>query len=309
MRYVRFVVWGIVFTYSAAAQLQIPAQSPQSARQALIEMFLGSGSDAFTKHLPKLMSQVLIRRGEGLGNPIVQKFSEIGRQMTAAGHVETFDEGSLLLVSEQNEDEAKTRTEVTVEHDYLLGENDEIELSIHVYRKGQLLFLPVVPSITFTMTQENEVWKLSDVVLTARVPLTDPEYLDGVREKENEIDERGAKARIEVILSAEMAFAAQHPDRGFTCNLRDLFGKGMATAPTNEYSANPAWAANDSNGYHFSLIGCSGSPASMFQLTGQPFDTDSGMKTFCADESGTMRFVTSGNSSDCLTQGQLVNAP
>ena len=37
---------------------------PQSARQALIEMFMGKGSDDFAKHLPEAARQTLIRKGE-----------------------------------------------------------------------------------------------------------------------------------------------------------------------------------------------------------------------------------------------------
>jgi len=148
-------------TANVAAQSQAPPQKqtppPQTARQALIEMFMGKGPDSFVKHLPKVASQALIRKGENPETSMVQKISMIGYQIAAQGHVETFDEGPMLLVSEQEEGKEKVKTEVTVERDNLMGESDEIEVSIHMYRDGQPEFLPVVPRLIFSMTQENEV--------------------------------------------------------------------------------------------------------------------------------------------------------
>ena len=183
-------------TANVAAQSQAPPQKqtppPQTARQALIEMFMGKGPDSFVKHLPKVASQALIRKGENPETSMVQKISMIGYQIAAQGHVETFDEGPMLLVSEQEEGKEKVKTEVTVERDNLMGESDEIEVSIHMYRDGQPEFLPVVPRLIFSMTQENEVWRLTEATLAAHVPLTDPDYLKGVRKKEDESNENMA---------------------------------------------------------------------------------------------------------------------
>jgi hypothetical protein len=184
---------------SLQAQTQTPPPPPQTARQALIEMFLGKNPDAFAKHLPKVASQALIRKGESPGTSLVQKISMIGRQLTAQGHAETFDVGPTLLVSEQDEGKEKVKTEVIVERDNLMGENDEIEVSIHVYRDGEPEFLPVIPRLIFSMTQEKEIWRLTEATLAAHVPLTDPDYLKGVRKKEDEASENMASARVSMI--------------------------------------------------------------------------------------------------------------
>ena len=106
-----------------------------------------------------------------------------------------------------------------------MGETDEIEVSIHVYRDGEPEFLPVVPRLIFSMTQEKEIWRLTEATLAAHVPLTDPDYLKGVRKKEDEADENMASARVSMIALAEAGDASQHPHRGFSCNLTELFGK------------------------------------------------------------------------------------
>jgi hypothetical protein len=294
---------------SMRAQTQTPPPPPQTARQALIEMFMGKNPDSFAKHLPEGARQALIRKGETSETSMVQRIGMIGRQITAqGGHVETFDEGQTLLSSEKDGPE-KERIEVIVEHDSLMGENDEIELSIHLYRNGEPEFLPVIPRLIFSMIQEKEIWRLGEATLAAHVPLTDPDYLKGVRKKEDEANENMASARVEMIAAAELSYSSKHSDRGYTCALSDLSGKGDTTAEPGQSLENytPGLADNDSSGYRFSISGCSGSPASRFQITAVPLEPGSGMKAFCTDESGTLRFEANGNGSICLTQGQVVN--
>ncbi len=287
-------------------QTQAPAMPPQTARQALLEMFLGKTPDAFKKHLPQMASKALIHQSDDAASSIVQQISMIGRQLTAQGHLETFDEGATLLVSEQDEGQRKIRTEVIVEHDSLAGENDEIELSIHVYRDGQPDFLPVIPRLIFTMTQEDGIWRLAEATLAAHIPLTDPDYLKGVRKKQDETNENMAAMRVRKLAAVELRFAAQHPERGFSCNFANIAAtpdQGDATTETS------AAASNESAGYHFAISGCSGTPASKFQITAVPLESDSEMKAFCADESGKLRFDAHGKAAACLSQGQVVDQP
>jgi hypothetical protein len=284
------------------AQIQTSPEPPQTPRQALIEMFMSKSPGAFVKHLPKAASQALIRKSDNPETSLVQKISTIGQQMTAQGHVETFDVGPALLVLEQDEGKEKVKTEVMVERDNLMGENDEIEVSIHVYRDGQPEFLPVVPRLIFSMTQEKEIWCLTEATLAAHIPLTDPDYLKGVRKKEDETSESMASARVSMIAVAEAGYASTHPGHGYSCNLAELFGKGEMGGADGQ-----PFAGNESSGYHFSLAGCDGNPASKFQITAVPLESDSGMKAFCADESGTVRFDASGKGTACLSRGQVLN--
>jgi hypothetical protein len=313
MRSICFVLL-VAFAPSVSLHAQTPAPPPppQTARQALIEMFLGKDPDAFAKHLPAVASQALIRKGETPEASIVKQISMIGRQMIAQGeHIESFDEGSTLLVSEQNEGTEKVKVEVVVENDSLMGENDEIEVSIHVYRDGEPEFLPVIPRLIFSMTQEKEIWKLTEATLAAHVPLTDPDYLKGVRKKQDEANENMAAMRVNMIATAERRYTSTHPDSGYTCNLSAVFGQGDAANPPAQAPAGNASniASDESNGYHFALTGCNGNPASKFQVTATPAESDSGMKAFCADESGTVRFDASGKGSACLSRGQVLNPP
>jgi len=74
---------GFAINICLEAQTPLPAQAPQTARQALIEMFLGKGADDFAKHLPESSLHSLIRKDESPETSIVQRISTIGRQMTA----------------------------------------------------------------------------------------------------------------------------------------------------------------------------------------------------------------------------------
>jgi len=290
-----FLVLSLALIAFVSSQAQMTStKPPQTARQALLEMFLGKSPDAFAKHLPKATMQALMRKGEGPETTMLQRISGLGRQMTAGEHFESFDVGPTLLVSEQKDGGDKFTIEVVVDHDSLLGETDEIQLSLELYRNGQPEFLPVYPSLVFSLIQEDEVWKLSDVMLTARVPLTDPEYLKGARKKMNELDEDAARGRVSLIAMAETRYSSQHPGKGYSCNLSELF-KGDADLATNVTS-----------GYRFSISGCEGSPVTRFQVIAVPVEEGSGMKAFCADESGKERFDANGDGTACLSHGLAV---
>lgn len=280
---------------------------PQSARQALIEMFLGKGDEAFTKHLPEDARRTLIRKGETPETSTILRISAIGRQMAMQSeHIETFETGPTLLVNEQNNHREKI--EVDVERDSLIGDNDEIELSVHYYKDGQLQPLPIVPRLTFTLTQEKDIWRLIEITAAAHVPLTDPDYLKGLRRQENEATEGQVKQRIETIAGAETSYAAKHPDLGYTCSLQSLFAADPNANPgENGAFFDPGQGNDEWNGYHFALAGCEGNPPAKYHVTAMPTVSDTGMRTFCSDESGSVKFVVEKPSA-CLTRGKPANA-
>lgn len=298
-----FLLLAVIGARSVVAQT--PASPPpQTARQALIEMFLGKGEGDFAKHLPEAAKGVLIHKGENPDTSIVLRISAIGRQMVAQGeHIETFDAGSTMLVSEQNDGHEKT--EVVVEHDSLLGEEDEIELSVHIYKDGQPQPLLVIPRIIFTLKQEKEIWRLTEVTVAAHVPLTDADYIQGLRSQQDESNESAAQGRMSMIAQAETSYAANHPDHGYICSLTNLFAPPSGGEPAPYYI--PAFANEEANGYRFTLTGCDGVPALKYRVTAVPADPDSSMKAFCTDESGTIRFVNAGKSSTCFRRGQVVS--
>jgi hypothetical protein len=281
-------------------------QAPQSARQALIEMFTGKGADDFAKHLPDDARRALIRKGDSPENSTVLKIAMIGREVAAqGGHIETFNTGPNILISE--DPNSHERIEVAVEHDSLLGEDDEIELSVRLYKDGELQQLPVVPRLVFTMTQEKEIWRLSELTVAAHVPLTDPDYLKTLRKEQNDSNEASARSRVMIIAQAESQYAANHKDMGYACTLATLYpspeGGDAAVYPQ-------AFANEEFSGYRFTISGCTGTPASKYRLLAEPADPESEMKVFCADDSGIIRSISADKKSACFSRGDVeMNTP
>ena len=310
MRLFRLAPFFVAIAGSISLLAQTPAAAPpppQSARQALLEMFLGKGEDDLTKHLPEVAHQALIHKGDSPETNVILKISTIGRQLTAQGeHFESFETGPNLLISEQNNGHEKY--EIAVEHDTLLGEDDEIELSVHYYKDGQLQSLPVVPRLIFTLRQEKEIWRLTEVTAAIHAPLTDPDYLKGLRKDQNESNETAARNRMVAIATAETNYATRHPDRGYACTLATIFAPEPGAMPgENGFVYDPGQGNEEWSGYRFALMGCDGSPAARYRITAMPLEPDAGMKTFCADESGAFKFVTTGKGSTCFSRGQSVN--
>jgi hypothetical protein len=312
MRYIGLVfIWivacGIWLTAQTPAQTPAPPP-PQTARQALIEMFFGKGENDFAKHLPDAAHQALIHKGENPDTSTVLRISAFGRQAVAeGGKIETFDVGPTLLASELGADHEKI--EVVVEHDSLLGEEDEIELSFHYYKAGQAQTLPLVPRLIFTFKQEKEIWRLTEVVAAAHIPLTDPDYLKELRKEQDEANESATRQRVNNIAAAETGYAANHPEIGYACSLSALFARDPAAGEDGGAGVDPGQSNDESDGYHFALAGCDGPPALKYRLTAVPLDPDANTKIFCSDESGTPKFVTTGKSSTCFSRGELVNPP
>jgi len=285
----------------------VPPQ-PQTARQALIEMFMSKNQDDFAKHLPDAARQALIHKGETLETSFVLRIAMLGRGIAGQGeHIETFDVGPNILVSEQGDHHE--RLEVAVERDSFMGEHDEIELSVHIYKDGKEQAIPVIPRLIFTLTQEKDIWQLTELTVAAHVPLTDPEYLKGVRRQQNEANESAAQMRMNMIVAQQTSRAAAQRGVGYSCKLAGLMPQTDQSAAVDATtSANPEQPTEESNGYRFTISGCGGSPASKYRLTAVPIDPDSDSKTFCADESGKLRFVIGGTPASCFNRGQLVDA-
>jgi len=287
-----------------AAQTQPP---PQTARQALIEMFTGKSPDAFEKHLPEAARHTLIHKGDSEQTSWVLQFAAASRELSASGkHVETFDAGPLLLSVEDQG--AQNKVEVTVERDNLMGEEDEIEVSLQIFQKGDVKPLPFLPRLIFIMKQEKDIWRVSEATLAVHAPLADPEYLGTLKKMQNEENEGMAQVRVNDLVRAEANYAAKYPERGYSCKLSDLYSKESQADMGQQQaeSFDPALTSEESYGFRFAISGCNGVPAAKFQITAVPEDPDSGMKAFCANASGKVRFANDGTAATCLSAGAMV---
>lgn len=313
-----------VFAQNSSEVAQSINEPPkQSARQALIEMFLGKGPEDFLKHLPDATRRALIHKGDTMEGSWALRLAEVGRAISMQGQkVETFDEGPAILV--MNDPRGHDKVEVMVEHDSFMGESDEIELSIRYSKDGQPAAMPFVPRFIFTLQEEKETWRLAEVTAAAHIPLTDPDYLKGLRKLQDESNEATIQMRVMTIARAEKAYAQSHPDHGYACNLATIFGQQQTELTPQPPSVETPLASMSApdvqiydpgqqnevwNGYRFTLSGCDGPPASKYALTVAPADPepDVEMKTFCTDESEVIKFVAAGKPASCASNGQPLN--
>jgi type IV pilus assembly protein PilA len=108
-------------------------------------------------------------------------------------------------------------------------------------------------------------------------------------------NEASAVNEIRTVNAAEVSFNASR--RGYTCSLSDL-----------QEFAGDALATGQRHGYILELSGCeseaSGGPNAHYQVTARPQHYNrSGMRAFCSDEGGVIRFDTMGSPEKCLSDG------
>ncbi len=295
------------------------SSTPQTARQALMEMFSTNGSGTFVKHLPAATQSALENAG---ALKALQQYSMLASQFHKTGNqLETFETGPVLLAN----DDAKNgqRVEVIVESDSLQGDNDNIELSIRTYKDKQLQRTPFMPRITFCMKMESGIWKLNEILFSMRVPLADPDFLksitDGMKSRAATMTQTQLQsspstitfggdsaviASMRSILTAENTYKSTYASVGYTCTLSDLDGFGGGEP--NEHQAMliaSGLASGKKHGYVFTLSGCEGTPAKSFHLAAVPAGNSFGRRAFCAEPSGAIRYSTDGSIATCQASG------
>lgn len=319
----------MLFTMVSFAQ----PSDPQTARQALMEMFFSKTPGTFVKHLPVVTRTALEKSGAMAG---LQQYSMMAAQMPTQGkNLETFDTGSVMLVAKNPQ--TGDRVEVTVESDRIRGDQDDIAVAFHIYEKGKEKPTPFMPQMMFSMKQEEQVWKLNEISVTIHVPLADPDLLKAIEEKMT--PQAGAHvtlasqagsmqmpspmpvprsdapmqpagtdtqviAAMRTILAAEATYAERYPFTGYTCSLSSLDGFG--SGEPNEHQAmliNSGLASGKKYGFVFTLNGCGVAPAKTFQLTAVPNGSAVGRKAFCADQAGILKSAENGDAAACLASG------
>ena len=110
-------------------------------------------------------------------------------------------------------------------------------------------------------------------------------------------NESSAASAIRILNTAESRYAASHPGAGYSCSLSDL-GELI----------DPPLVRGSRNGYVFELAGCSGEtsggPNVRYQVVAYPQTTNrSGVRAFCSDESGLIKFDINGSPQACLKSG------
>ena len=285
-------------TCALSAQTPPP---PQTARQALIEMFFGQGADHLQKHLPDVTRRSLRKLDTGSGENYLTQFSMLAAQAKAGGEdLQTFDSGPTILTAK--DPRAEEKAEITVERDDLFGDEDLIELAFHMMKNGKEEVLPFVPRFTFAMKMENDVWRLNEISVTLRLPLADPDFLKSIEDRQRAQNEQMTILSVQSINTSE---ATSKAARGsFACDLSALGGSGKPASGTNHaYLYDPQLASGKKGGYIFAISGCDGSH---YKVAAEPAVPETGQRAFCSDESGAIRASSDGKATTCLSSGEPV---
>jgi hypothetical protein len=249
-----------------------PTPPPQSPRQALLEMFLGTTADHLEKHLPEIAKKAFHQLQSGGNMMYLTEISGLGAQAKGTGGLQIMETGPVLLTVE--EPGSREKFEVVVERDDLVGDEDEIDLSFHMYKNGQQQTLPVLPRLTFMMKTESSIWRLSEISFSARMPLADPDFLKDLvkdlEEKQRSRNDTLASWSIRIIVNAEDHYRSTHPDRGFTCSLTQLAEAGKE-GEQQGMPIDDELAAGKKNGYVFALTGCDSTPSKITSYICIPF--------------------------------------
>jgi hypothetical protein len=307
---------------------------PQTARQALMEMFFSKQPGTFLKHLPAVTRATLEKSG-AMAN--LQAYSMLAGQMQTQGRsLQTFEAGSVLLATE--DPKTGQKFEVVVDNDSLRGDQDDIELSFLTFKDNQPQRTPFLPRIVFSMKMEAGIWTLNDIAITINLPLADPDFLKSISDRMKASaagpssvihaqampaqnmgqvpgqtppntygSDVNALSAVRKIVAAETTYAATYPAVGYTCTLSDLDGFGGGEP--NEHQAmliSSGLASGRHQGYSFALSGCGGAPANTFRLTAAPIGESYGRRAFCSDQSGAIRSSSDGGAASCLGSGTLV---
>ena len=211
MRTVFLAIASVIFSCflngSLAAQTPPP---PQTAREALIEMFFGQSADHLQKHLPDATRRSFQKMDTGNGQSLLTEFSMLASQAKAAGAgFQTFDTGPTLLTLEEPQGDTGEKIELTVERDDLSGDEDQIEVAVHMTRGGKEDTLPFVPRFTFAMKMDADVWRLNEINVRVRLPLADPDFLESIEDRQHAQNEQIIIWSVRSVNTAETTYKAQ----------------------------------------------------------------------------------------------------
>lgn len=306
------------------------SQTPQTARQALLELINTPTPPVVDKHTPnvllaemaKLPPDVRQKQQQGL------MFLSMAMAMSHAA-MQTFDAGPVLL--KIDDPKSQTKVEVTVERDDLVGDSDDMEFGFNITTAGKPQEYPGIFRLLVNMKLEDGTWKLARVGVSAGVQLDDPKtaamLVKAIQEQAKKAaaaaantqpgmtmmvtppaqarDESRVIGQMRILLTGETAYAGMYPNVGFTCTIADLGGSLNGTA-ADEHGAqliDPALAGGRRYGYRYEISGCSGTPARAYRILATPLQKAVGNFAYCTDQTAIMRKIDAANADACWTKG------
>lgn len=311
---------GVLAGVSAGERTVMNDQSP---RQALIEMLSG-GEAPFKKHLTVEMQGKLQNMMKASLDNAPSPLQVLLGVNSSANKFQAFDIGSILFAFYNPQEHQ--RYEIAIDGEDRRGDQDTMELSLHLVRNAVEKEVPGSLRFVVNMKRQEGTWRLNSLTMNATLPIGDPRILDKDKswwipiitaamgptddvttDTPVVIDERPKMTplrAVRMIGMAETIYAQKHPGLGYTCALSDLVNVGRGMDEDGMYTFMGADIADGIyNGYRFSLSGCEHKPARMFRVTAEPL-TGRG-KAYCADSSSNPRASDDGRGVTCLISGKI----
>ncbi len=112
-------------------------------------------------------------------------------------------------------------------------------------------------------------------------------------------NESSAVAGVRAVITAETSYAEAHPDEGYTCSFATLAQAGMLSGGIVQ---------GQKNGYVYELSACTSEGLNEtkrgFQIVAYPLrENQTGVRAFCANESGVVKMDSGGSPQRCLENG------
>jgi hypothetical protein len=309
------VLPAVLISASFAQPAPEPAQTP---RQAIIEMFSG-GEGPFRKHLTVEMQKKLAEMTKGSSG--VSPLQMLTAAKTSDPEsFQAFELGPILFSF--NNPQQHERYEVKINGEEPRGDEDVMELSLHLVRNGVEQEMPVGLRFVLNLKKQESLWRLTDLTFSATLPLGDPRILDKSwwgpalfssfsttpdATPTIVVDERPKLSPLRAVRMIDMAesiYAQNHPGIGYTCTMADLVNVGKVLDEDGVYRFMDAeFAGGVYNGYRFTLGGCDRRPARSFHITAEPVAGKG--KAYCSDHTSNLRASDDGRGVTCLIAGKV----
>jgi type IV pilus assembly protein PilA len=120
-------------------------------------------------------------------------------------------------------------------------------------------------------------------------------------------NERLAFHSVRRITTAEVTYYLANPGGGYTCTLSDLAGNERVSSVAKARLIDDTLASGMKYGYQFVLQNCvqPQKGEGSYQVVAYPVSRNqTGVKVFCSDETGVVRFDNNGSTDECLAHGE-----
>src|SRR4029077_3540311 len=125
--------------------------------------------------------------------------------------------------------------------------------------------------------------------------------------KRQRANEATAVARLRLLTSIEKEYAEEHPHEGYVCDLAKLGGRAQLRS---DYDLD-FFSTGKRAGYSFVISGCEAAPDTtvrQYRIVAVPMEPGkSGWRSFCADETGVLRYTLDAPAESCLASRDVID--